>query len=411
MKNAVKKFAALMLAGAMSVSMMACGSSAGSTSTQSAAETAEGAAKTEKAGKNCTIGVAFYQDNGPATEATKVYLDNMSDTLNCKSKYTVLSQTDEGVNLTKIQELIASGVDGIICTMDSGTAAIVDECEAANVYIGGYLCDYDISYTQAYDDVFKNDHFVGTAIDGYAPDNVVVGQQMFDSLLEYNERNADAPITHVSLAIFPVWAFPAQTLAAQQFIAAVDEYNKTADVQITCDPLNEETDVLAFSPMDSTYFAKHEGIQAIMSFAAGTGFVYPVMVQTGNDKNIKLFTTGFDGGEEKNFGTAGNGTYQQNCVTAVETITYPLVLLLNKINGAEFADQPEDAERVSCDQFIMNSDEDMAAFEKSIYFTANASDALFTPEEVLNMTAYANPDATYEQLKNAVSTLTVDSLK
>ena len=298
MKNAVKKFVAMMLAGVMSFSLMACGSSG------SGAASTEGAASSEKAGKNCTIGVAFYQDSGLATEATKSYLDNMADTLNCKFKYTVLSQTDEGVNLTKIQELIASGVDGIICTMDSGTAAIVQECEAANVYIGGYLCDYDISYTQAYDAVFKNDHFVGTAIDGYAPDNVVVGQQMFDSLLEYNERNADAPITHVSLAIFPVWAFPAQTLAAQQFIAAVDEYNKTADVQITCDPLNEETDVLAFAPMDSTYFAKHEGIQAIMSFAAGTGFVYPVMVQTGNDKNIKLFTTGFDGGEEKNFGSS-----------------------------------------------------------------------------------------------------------
>ena len=225
MKNAIKKFAALMLAGAMSVSLMACGSSAGG-STSGSGE------KADKAGKESTIGVAFYQDSGLATTAAKAYLDNMSDTLNCKFKYTVLSQTDEGVNLTKIQELIASGVDGIICTMDSGTAAIVQECEAANVYIGGYLCDYDISYTQAYDDVFKNDHFVGTAIDGYAPDNVIVGKQMFESLLEYNERNADAPITHVSLAIFPVWAFPAQTIAAQQFLAEVDEYNKTADVQI-----------------------------------------------------------------------------------------------------------------------------------------------------------------------------------
>ena len=118
-----------------------------------------------------------------------------------------------------------------------------------------------------------------------------------------------------------------------------------------------------------------------------------------------------NGSRRAGFGSAGTGTYQQNCVTAVETITYPLVLLLNKINGVEFKDQPEDAERVSCDQFIMNSDEDMAAFQKSIYFTANASDALFTPEEVLNMTAYANPDATYEQLKKSISTLTVDSLK
>lgn len=409
MKKVLKKIAAMMLAGAMSLSLMACGGSTGNSAT--AGEDSTQAAKTETVGKKCTIGVAFYTDSGKAVDGTKAYLDNMADTLNVTFKYTVLSQTDEGVNLTKIQELIASGVDGIICTMDSGTAAIIDECNAANVYLGGYLCDYDVSYNQFYDQVFKSDRFVGTAIDGYAPDNIVIGNQMFDSLIEYNERNADAPLTHVSLAVFPPFAFPTQVIAAQQFIDKVDEYNKTADVQITVDPLNEETDILMFSPMDSTYFAKHEGIDGIISFAAGSAFVYPVMVQTGHDKDIKLFTTGLDGGEEVNFGSAGTGTYQQNCVTAIESITFPLVLLLNKINGVDFADMPEEAERVSCDQFIINSDEDMALLQKNIYFTGNAADALYTPEQVLNMTAYANPDATYAQLKQAISTLTVDSLK
>ena len=46
MKNAVKKFLAMMLAGVMSVSLMACGSSGGG------AASTEGAASSEKAGKN-----------------------------------------------------------------------------------------------------------------------------------------------------------------------------------------------------------------------------------------------------------------------------------------------------------------------------------------------------------------------
>lgn len=397
MKKVMKRLTALALVGAMSLSMVGCGKG--------------GSSEENSAGKACTIGVAFYQDTGLAVEATKAYLENMADTLNVTFKYTVLTQTDEAANLTKIQELIASGVDGIICTMDLGMNSIIDECEAAGVYLGGYICDYNTSYTSAYDEVFKSENFVGTSIDGQGPDNVQIGNQMFDSLLEYNERNADAPLTHVSLATFPAWAFPTQATAADQFIAAVDEYNKTAETQITVDPLNEETDVLEFSPMDSTYFAKHEGTQAIMSFAAGSAFVYPVMVQAGVDKDIKLFTTGFDGGEENNFGTAGTGTYQQNCVTAVETINYPLVLLLNKINDTSFSDQPEEAQRVDCDQFIINSDEDLAKFETNVYYTANADDALYTPEEVLNMTAYANPDATYADLKESVSTITIDSIK
>ena len=356
--------------------------------------------------KKATIGVCFYQDTGKAVDATKAFLESLSDTLNVEFKYGTFTQTDEAANLTKVQELIASGVDGIIGTMDLGTQSILSECEAAGVYYGGYLCDFDTSYTNAYDDVFGNPNFVGTVTDGHNPDDVCVGTQFFDSLIEYNESHADAPHTHVSMAIFPSWAFPAQATAADQFVATVDEYNKTAETPITVDPLDEEVDVLNFAPLDSTYFSKHPDTQAIMSFAAGTSFVYPTMVSAGVDSDIKLFTTGYEGGEESNFGSAGNQTYQQVIVTGVETIVYPLVLLLNKINETEFVDMPEKAERISTEQYIVNSDEDMELFVNSLYTTADVSAAAYTPEDVLNMTAFGNPDATYADLVSAVQCLT-----
>lgn len=356
--------------------------------------------------KKAAIGVCFYQDTGKAVDATKAFLESLSDTLNVEFKYGTFTQTDEAANLTKVQELIASGVDGIIGTMDLGTQSILSECEAAGVYYGGYLCDFDTSYTNAYDDVFGNPNFVGTVTDGHNPDDVCVGTQFFDSLIEYNESHADAPLTHVSMAIFPSWAFPAQATAADQFVATVDEYNKTAETPITVDPLDEEVDVLNFAPLDSTYFSKHPDTQAIMSFAAGTSFVYPTMVSAGVDSDIKLFTTGYEGGEESNFGSAGNQTYQQVIVTGVETIVYPLVLLLNKINETEFVDMPEKAERISTEQYIVNSDEDMELFVNSLYTTADVSAAAYTPEDVLNMTAFGNPDATYADLVSAVQCLT-----
>ena len=356
--------------------------------------------------KKATIGVCFYQDTGKAVDATKAFLESLSDTLNVEFKYGTFTQTDEAANLTKVQELIASGVDGIIGTMDLGTQSILSECEAAGVYYGGYLCDFDTSYTNAYDDVFGNPNFVGTVTDGHNPDDVCVGTQFFDSLIEYNESHADAPLTHVSMAIFPSWAFPAQATAADQFVATVDEYNKTAETPITVDPLDEEVDVLNFAPLDSTYFSKHPDTQAIMSFAAGTSFVYPTMVSAGVDSDIKLFTTGYEGGEESNFGSAGNQTSQQVIVTGVETIVYPLVLLLNKINETEFVDMPEKAERISTEQYIVNSDEDMELFVNSLYTTADVSAAAYTPEDVLNMTAFGNPDATYADLVSAVQCLT-----
>lgn len=356
--------------------------------------------------KKATIGVCFYQDTGKAPNATKAFLESLADTLNVEFKYGTFTQTDEAANLTKVQELIASGVDGIIGTMDLGTQSILSECEAAGIYYAGYLCDFDTSYTTAYDDVFGNSNFLGTVVDGHAPNDVNIGDQFFDSLIEYNERNADAPLTHVSMAVFPVWAFPAQTTAAEQFVADVEEYNKTAETPITVDPLDEEVDVLNFAPLDSTYFSKHPDTQAIMSFAAGTSFVYPTMVSAGVDSDIKLFTTGADGGEETNFGSAGTQTYQQIAFTGAESIVYPLVLMLNKINDTEFADMPEKAERISTELYIVNSDEDMELYVNSLYNTADAANAAYTPEDVLNMTAFGNPDATYAGLVEAVQTLT-----
>ena len=61
--------------------------------------------------KKATIGVCFYQDTGQAVDATKAFLESLSDTLNVEFKYGTFTQTDEAANLTKVQELIASGVD------------------------------------------------------------------------------------------------------------------------------------------------------------------------------------------------------------------------------------------------------------------------------------------------------------
>ncbi|MDE6202045.1 MAG: hypothetical protein K2G19_01055, partial [Lachnospiraceae bacterium] len=313
MKKVWKKITAVLLAGAMTVLAAGCGNSGGNASDSSSASSDSGAQTSDSGsapaaeGKACTIGVAFYTDTGFAVDSTKAYLESLSDTLNVKFTYTVLTQTDEAANLTKIQELISSNVDGIICTMDLGMTSIIQECEAAGVYLGGYLCDYDTSFNTAYDQVFKSEYFVGTATDGQNPDDVTIGNTMFESLMEYNERNGDAPITHVSMAIFPTWAFPAQQIGADQFVAAVEAYNETAETPITVDPLNEESDVLAFAPIDTTYFAKHADSQAIISFAAGSAFVYPTMIQAGVDSSMKLFTTGYDGGEDANFGTTGKG--------------------------------------------------------------------------------------------------------
>lgn len=358
--------------------------------------------------KKAVIGVALYQDGGPAPTATKAYLEEVGKKLNLTFVYTVLTQTDENANLTKIQELIAAKVDGIICTMDMATESILNECADAGVYLAGYLSDYDTSFTKNYDKVFKHPNFLGTVADGNCSDVVTTGKDYFDTLLEYNKKNPDKPLLHVAMTTFPTFAFPQHQAYAQQFVECVEEYNKTAEQKITVDPLDQETDILMFSPMESTYFSKHPDIDGIMSFCAGK-FVYGAVISAGKADSIKVFASGYEEGDNANFGSKGTATFQQEIVCGAESVTYPLVLLVNKINGVSFSDQPATAERISAGRMILNSDEDMAAFEKSMYLTGKASDALYTADEVYNMTAL-NPNATYKGLVEAMQKITIDDV-
>jgi hypothetical protein len=163
-----------------------------------------------------------------------------------------------------------------------------------------------------------------------------------------------------------------------------------------------------FKPVDSTYFNKHPNIDAIVAFKAGS-FVYPTMVSAGVADTMKLFAAGYNDGDDAVFGS--KGAYQQEMVCAVESITYPLVLLLNKINGVSFPDQPAEAERRDCSTIIINSDEDLEKFKGSIYLSFKPEDALLTPEEVLNLTAFGNPDATYAGLCEFLDHMTIEDIK
>ena len=308
-----------------------------------------------------------------------------------------------------MQELIAAGCDGIIITMDMGTEAILQECADAGVYCAGYLCDFDTSFRNNYDGVFKNEFFLGTVADGGCADEARRGYDFFDSVIEYNERTPDAPIRHVAMTVFPAFAFPYQQSFAAQFVEKVEEYNAAnSDKAITVDPLDQDTDVLMFRPLDSTYFNKHPGIDAIVSICSGS-FVYPTMVSAGVADTMKLFAAGYNDGDDAVFGS--KGAYQMEVVSPVEAVVFPLVLLLNKLNGAEFPDQPAEAERHGCSVLLINSDEDLAKFQGSLYLTAKPEDAFLTPEEIVALTAYNNPDATYVGLVETINHMTIEDIK
>lgn len=393
-----KKFAALGLAAVMSLSaFVGCGSSS-SDSNGNSGDSAS--SESTVATKHHKIGVGLYTDSGRGIDALKAYLDGISDTVDCEFVYTTLSTYDEATNLTEVQNLISSGCDGLILTADMGSTAIKDECEAAGVYVAGFLCDYNQSYTTAYDEVFGNEYFLGTVCDGWA-DASPYAEMVAEDVIENGYKS-------VGVIIFPDYAYPNQTEAANVFKEKIEEYNKTVDASEQIEV--KEPTVLNFAPLDATYFSENSDIDCLFSVAAGSTFVYPQMVAAGRT-DIALYTTGFEATEDaENFRSSGNGCFKGTMCSGVEAIAYPLCLIIDALNGTQYADLPA-SERVDCSPIVIMSDEDMEKVKAgSIYYTADYANALITGEDIVNMCASYNPDATYAQLVESIQHIGVEDL-
>lgn len=409
MKN-IQKLLSVTLAGVMVAGSLA-GCSSGGTATQG--DTGAADTNSVQTGENIDnsgtvevkehkIGIGLYTDSGKSVEALKAFLDGISETVGCEFVYTTLSTYDEATNISSIQNLISSGCEGIILTADMGTQAIVEECQAAGVYMAGYLCDYNTSYTTAYDAVFGNEYFLGTVCDGL-DDPSPYGTMVAEDVIEKGYKN-------IGVITFPSYAYPKQANVDAAFREKIQEYNDSASEadQITV----ADTIELNFTALEDTYLSENPDLDCIFSIAAGAGNVYLVLVAN-NKTDIKLYTTGFEGTDDAdNFGSNGNQCYQGIMFSTPEAIVYPLCLIIDQLNGITYSDLPEEAEVVSCSPMIILSDEDLAKVEESsIYYTASYDDAFLTGEDVVNLCASYNPDATYANLVDTINHMGVEDLQ
>ena len=135
-----------------------------------------------------------------------------------------------------MQNLISSGCNGIIMCMDSAMASVMEECALAEVYVAGYLCDFETSF----DTIKDNPYFLGTICDGEY-NNASIGAEAATLALEDGVKN-------IGVVTFPLRYYPHKAEAIAEFQARIDEYNATAadDAKITV----FETQELSFEPLD-----------------------------------------------------------------------------------------------------------------------------------------------------------------
>lgn len=372
-----KKVAALALASVMSISLLAgCGAKGGS-------DDASG-------NPHHKIGVGYYTDNGAALVAIKAYLEGIKDDLNCEFEVFTISTYDENANLTKVQEMISAGYEGIIMSADMGSGSILAECEKAGVYVAGYLCDYNESFYTNYDAVFGSEYFLGTINDGEF-DKTAYVEEISNDIISNGYKK-------VGLITFPSWAYPLQAEIARMMMEKFD----AAGIEYV-DPI--ELSFTTLSDGAPTYLDDNKDIDCVFSICAGANFVYPDLVAAGRT-DLPLYTAGFEGkADMENFRGRGNGMFRSICCTPTEGIAYAIVLMVDKLNGAKFDDAPATPERLPITQYVILSDEEMDAMSQTIYCTGNYEDSVLKGDAVKNLCKSFNDQATYADLCAAMESL------
>ncbi len=336
------------------------------------------------------IGVIGFFESGENLDAVSTYMNALSTEVGFEYEYVAGSSYDEQTNITIAQNLIASGCDGIILCMDSGTEAIIEECEAAGVYVAGFLTDMDSSF----DSISDSPYYLGTVCDGYY-DNTLIGEKAAELIIADGKKN-------VGITTFPLAYYPGKAQAIDAFKAKIDEYNATSTEPITYYDVEE----LKFTQLEDTYFQNYPDLDAIFNLASG--FVYPTIVKTGNEDKVTLYQTGY---KKDDVSGINDGSIRMMTISNTEAIIYPTAMILNKLAEQPYADAPTTADRVDTSVVYITNPEEADAFINNDFFSTNdMEDAFVDAEEFKEYLTVYNEDATYASLLEELDSMAIEDI-
>jgi len=384
----MKKILALFMSIMMVFSLAGCGSKETKKEGKTETEDTTGAAS-EFDFTDVKIGVLGYMQSGETLDAMTAYLDALSEEVGFTYEYVAGSSYDEQTNITAVQNLIASGVDGIILAMDSGTSSIIKECESAGVYLAGFVTDFDRSF----DSIKANPYFLGNVCDGKYNQSEIGGRAAELLISDGNKK--------AGIVTFPLNYFPHKKEAIDEFANKIEEYNKTAAETIEI----YDTQELSFTQLEDTYFKTYPEIDSI--FGLASGYIYSTMVSAGKT-DVDLYYTGY---KKDDIAAFEKGDIRMMTLSNIEALSYPLAMILNQVSDMPYADKPQEAERVDTSiVFVTNNDELKALQEKCLYYTTDMEQSFISAEGFKQYLTAFNPDAKYAELKEVLMHMSMEDI-
>ncbi|MBR3400910.1 MAG: hypothetical protein IKG67_01585 [Parasporobacterium sp.] len=338
------------------------------------------------------IGILGFRDTGGFTDYTMNFLNLLGPAINTEFMFVGGDTRDETINVGKVQDMITAGCDGIIMLYDLGVVGIADVCAAAGVYLGGARAAMESALPM----LVNNPFFVGTVQEGPSDDSLVA-RKIADRIVAEGVKEA-------GLALFPPFAYPEQT----RYAALIREMLSEEHPEITL----VDDEVLMFQNLPETYLAQHPDIELIVSIA--DDYVYPTLLSAGR-KDIKVINKGF---LPSHLDSMNEGVIIMDMTTAVESILYPLILMVDKMNGYSFDDAPAQPETVGSNLIYIENPEDCKYFientlmgEEGMLTEIDESKCLLSVDEMKSYFKTFNPDATYQGLCDLLAGMTMEAYK
>lgn len=378
----MKKILSILMSTVLILGLAACGAK------ETEVETPNGSSE-ENRYSDVKIGVLGYMQSGETLDAMTAYLDALSEDIGFSYDYVVGNNYDEQTNITAVQNLIASGVDGIIMAIGTGIVPIMEECENAGVYVAGFNSSFD----DHFDIIKDNKYFLGTVNDGLYEQSSI-GEKAAELVIEDGVKN-------VGVVTFPLNYFPQHLQVVEAFTAVISEHNKEADEEIKV----YETTELNFSPLEETYLKSYPEVDSILGLASG--FVYPTLVSAGRT-DINLYGMGFKKDDVPAF---EKGEIRMMTFSNIEALTYSVAMILNEVTEMPYADKPTQAERLDTSIVFVTNDEELKALQNEcLYFTADMEQSFVSVEEFKQYLTGYNDKANYSDLKELLLNMSMEDL-
>lgn len=457
MKKMWKKILGITLTMVLCVGLLAgCGSSSSSSDDADADETASSDTETVTT-ETHKIVVYTLKASGSIVESVEAFLDSICDELNFT--YEVRFAGDDAATLlSNVEAAIAEGFEGIISMTDKGNnAAILELCEENGVYFGGTWSNQSSSLnsSDAGYDILMSEYYVGAIADGRDDYEYEIEEYAAAIAAKYEELDDDEKEGSIGITTNPSKWTPGQQIAAENLYQVLTTEYGIPESAFATETLEKRTEDETYSgttleagtwswcqvdtssmALPTSYFQSNPNLKLIASFASIT-YIEPALQTADLHGEVYVWTCGYESEDYLlyNFGSDGDMTYQGFRTAPIEDVAYPLVQILDALNGYSYSDKDETVSELVAaiedgdtsakytlksylipysSSIIIVNDEQFEAFSTGyVYGTADGADSIVTAEDLMNLMVTYNPDATYADLVaffDETGSLTADAL-